>query len=609
MALDGVTLAHLVAELAPLIRGARIDKIQQPEKDEIHLLLRQQGQCLRLLLNAGATAARLHLTKENKKNPAAPPMFCMILRKHLEGGKITNLTQAGLERIVTLTVQNYNEYGDLASWQLHLEIMGKHSNLLLVDPGTNVILDGLRRYSHAVSRHREVLPGRPYLAPPSQGKEEFIPDEEKWRQVLLDSSWERQVAKVLVDRFAGISPELAREIVTRAALADGIRLEQCGEIDLARLYQGYARLANPPALAVLEPCLYYGASIGGAPSAFTFVPFQQYHGLPVERLPDLNTAVARFYGQKNQEAKLEAHRGALQKIVLDAAQHIRKKLANYEDALAGAREGLAYQKWGELLTANLYRIPDGASAVTVEDYYATGQPPIAIPLDPSLSAVDNAQRYYRLYNKAKATQRKTEPLYRAALDELAYLDTLLVALDQAADLPEIEEVRTELADQGYIGNHPGQESRRQKKEARSETPRPRAYLSSQGRVILVGKNNRQNDWLALRYGRPHDLWLHVKNTPGSHVLVPLNEGEEFPDDTTLEEAAALAIHFSQARGSTLVPVDYTHVRHLKKPKGAKPGMIVYEQNWTLYLTPQPQVLASLLASVAQNQASDRFTQR
>lgn len=611
MALDGVTLKHLVNELAPQLIGARIDKINQPEKEEIHLFLRNQGKSLRLLLNISATAARLHLTQENKKNPTSPPMFCMILRKHLEGGKILNLEQVGLERIVQITVQNYNEYGDLATLQLYLEIMGKHSNLILVEPTKQVILDGIKRYSHAVSRHREVLPGRAYIVPPSQGKWDPISEEETFRLVLLKDELSGKLTDLLVKHFNGVSPELAREIVTRAGLSLAIRLEQCGDIDLSRIYQSYLSLTNPDNLTQIEPCLYYQStsSKNGLPTSFTFVPFQQYQGLITETFPSLNEAIEHFYHVKASNNNLESKRGSLRKIVQENLHHMKKKLGIYEETMENAEKSFKYSKWGELITANLYRIAPGMTEIVVEDYNEESLPKIKIPLDPQLNGIDNSQRYYRLYNKAKVTLQKTEPLKEASLDEVNYLESVLLSLEQASTPSELEEVHKELIDQEYLaGKHknqtapkknnkyPNKGNTKKKPANKPETPQPKTYFSSTGRMILVGKNNRQNDWLTLKKGRPQDLWLHAKNIPGSHVLIPLEDGEEFPDDTTLEEAAALAIHFSQAKGSSQVPVDYTHVKNIKKPNAAKPGMVIYETNWSLYLTPKAELIEQLLAT-------------
>lgn len=609
MALDGVTLAYLVNELAPELIGARIDKIFQPEKDEIHLLLRQQGS-RRLLLSTNATSPRFHLTQENKKNPTSPPMFCMILRKHLEGGKLVGVHQGGLERVVTFHIQNYNERGDLVTLHLHLEIMGKHSNLILVDPTTGAILDGLKRYSHAVSRYREVLPGRIYLAPPSQGKRPPIEDEELWRKALYEEDLDHPITGALLALFAGISPELAREIVIQSGLTTDIRLHQCGDIDLSRLFQTYRRLSNPEGVPEIQPCLYYKSALQSPPVAFSFIPFQQYQELRVENLPSLNDAITGFYQSKSTNNTLEAKRGSLRKIVQEQHAHFKKKLKIYKEAESSAKSSLAYQQWGELLTANLYLIPQGSAEATVENYYDPELSKVVIPLNPHISAIDNAQHYYKLYNKAKATLLNTKTLKETSLEEVTYLDSLLVSLDQASSLPELDEIRVELIGQGYVaGKHlkkdtfkpkKGRLNAKSKAKSKIKTPKesihPRTYHSSQGRVIYVGKNNAQNDWLTMRKGKPNDLWLHVKIIPGSHVLIPLEDGEEFPDDTTLEEAAALAIYYSQARGSSQVPVDYTHVKQIKKPNSAKPGMVIYDQNWTLYLTPKAEILERLLAS-------------
>jgi predicted ribosome quality control (RQC) complex YloA/Tae2 family protein len=611
MALDGVTLAHLVNELAPQLIGARIDKIFQPEKDEVHFLLRHQG-AKRLLMNTGATAPRFHLTQENKKNPPFPPMFCMILRKHLEGGRLLSIRQSELERVVSFDIQNYNERGDLVTLQLYLEIMGKHSNLILVDPATNTILDGLKRYSHSVSRYREVLPGRAYLAPPSQGKLPPTRNEERWRQTLFEEKLDRPVTGILLARFAGISPELAREIVIQAGLTTDTHLDECGDIDFSRLFQAYSKLVNPEGVPALQPCLYYKSSLQSTPVAFTFTHFQQYQELKVKNMNSLNDAIRDFYQSRSNNNNLESKRGSLRKIVQEQHSHFKKKLKIYLETESNANSNLMYQQWGELLTANLYLIPPGATEATVENYNDPALAKLHIPLNPHISAIDNAQHYYKLYNKAKATLLKIKSLKETAREEMKYLDSLLVSLDQASTPAELDEIYLELAEQGYVAgkhlkhlkkntNKNANKSKRGSGQAKSKIKaahksRPRIYRSSKGRVIYVGKNNAQNDWLTMQKGKPNDLWLHVKIIPGSHVLIPLEDGEEFPDDTTLEEAAALAIYYSQARGSSQVPVDYTHVKQIKKPNSAKPGMVIYEQNWTLYLTPKPETLERLLAS-------------
>ncbi len=599
MALDSITLYHLLKELEPVLVGTRIDKIQQPEKEEVHLLLRSPGKNLRLLLNAGSTSARLHLTEQNKKNPVSPPMFCMILRKHLEGGKIIGISQFGLERIITLTVQNYNERGDLQDYQLILEVMGKHSNLILVDPQTNIVLDGIRRYSHLLSRHREVLPGRLYISPPSQHKAEAVSDEQKWMSVILGYPLDRKVCDVLVNLFDGISPELAKELVLRACLELDVLLDNCGQIDLSRLFQAYSFFLLAKQDTAADPCVYYQSGRDkNMPAAFTFIPYVQYEGLKLQKTSYLNDAVDLYYTQRMTSQKNEAKKGSLRKVVQDHFVHISKKDVIYCDTIAKAQKGLEYQKLGELLTANLYTLASGMKEVTVEDYTDPDYKSVTIALDPNLTGINNAQRYYKIYNKAKSTIKKTTPLQETAQEEMNYLQTLALSIDQAEDDIELNEIYQELIDQGYIKKQDRHQMKKKQAAGREQNSisQPHVYLSKNGKTILVGRNNKQNDRMTWREAKPGDLWLHVKNIPGSHVIVPLSEEEEFPDDNTLLDAAALAIYFSQARGSSHVPVDYTHVRQIKKPRGAKPGMVVYEQNWSLLLTPEQDAIERLLAT-------------
>jgi len=600
MALDSIALYHLIRELKPLLIGTRVDKILQPEKEEVHILLRSAGRNLRLLLNAGSTSPRLHLTEQNKKNPVSPPMFCMILRKHLESGKITDISQVGLERIVTLTIQNYNERGDLQDYHLYLEIMGKHSNLILVDPQSNTILDGIRRYSHLLSRHREVLPGRPYIAPPSQDKTAPVSDEETFTDCLLGHNLDRKVNDALLDVFNGMSPELAREIVERAGLPPDAVLDNCGEIDLSRLFQAYNLFFIVKDNAVVDPRLYFSAKRElQVPVAFTFTPYEQYAGLIQQKIESLNEAVNLFYLKKTDYSDTEAKRGSLRKVVNDHYGHMSRKHTIYEDTMAKAQKGLGYQKLGELLTANLYQISPGLKEITVDDYTDPEYKPLTIALDPALSGIDNAQRYYKLYNKAKSTLKNTEPLLQAAAEEMDYLQSLALSIDQAASNEELNEIHQELIDQGYIAGKSDKKLQGKKKEPDRQS-QPHVYYSKTGRPIIVGRNNRQNDKMTWREAKPSDMWLHVKKIPGSHVIVPLNDDQEFPDDDTLLDAAALAVYFSQARGSSQVPVDYTHVKQIKKPRGAKPGMVVYEQNWSLLITPDEETIERLLATEQYN---------
>ena len=600
MAFDSITIHHLLNELRIGMVGTRIDRIHQPEKEEVHLLLRSKKGILRLLLNASSTSSRLHLTNTAKKNPTSAPMFCMILRKHLESGKIIDIQQVGLERIVTIFIENYNDRGDLQNYHLHLEIMGKHSNLILVDPQTNTILDGLRRYSHLVSRYREVLPGKQYLNPPNQHKADFVTSEESWMSLFLQHDLDRRISEALVELVNGISPELAKELVLRSGLEQDTVLDRCGEIDLSRLYQAYWVFILDREKAILEPCIYYESNRKrDFPSAFSFIPYLQYSEMRVQKVSTVNEAVSQYYSKKITFHNTEAKRGSLRKVVQDNYSHLNKKLVIHENTIAKAEKGLRYQKLGELLTANLYKLTPGISEITVEDYTDPDYKPLAISLDPTLSGINNAQRYYKLYNKSKITIQKTIPFLQEARDEMAYLQTLALCIEQADNNEELNEIHQELIDQRYIANKIT-DKKSNKPSSKKKEPdiqsQPHIYYSRNGKTIIVGRNNRQNDKMTWREAKPSDMWLHVKQIPGSHVIVPLDENEEFPDDATLLDAASLAVYFSQARGSSQVSVDYTHVKQIKKPKGGKPGMVIYDQNWSLLITPKDDDIERLLAT-------------
>ncbi len=610
MALDSITIYHLLNELRPELIGTRIDRIVQPEKEEIHLILRSKKRSLlRLLLNAGSTSARIHFTDESKKNPMSAPMFCMILRKHLESGKIIDIQQEGLERIVTIFIENYNDRGDLQYYYLHLEIMGKHSNLILVDPQTNTILDGIRRYSNLLSRYREVLPGRKYINPPNQNKADLVTDEENWMSLFIDHKLDTRVSDALVAVINGISPELAKEFVLRSGLEqDGI-LDRCGEIDFSRLYQAYSSFILDREKALLDPCVYYRSNLKrDLPFAFSFIPYLQYSELSEQKISTLNGAVNLFYSKKISSNNTEAKRGSLRKVIQDLYSHLNKKIGIHENTISKAEKGMRYQKLGELLTANLYKLTPGMTEITVDDYTDPENKPLTITLDPTISGIDNAQRYYKLYNKSKVTIQKTQPLLQAALVEMGYLQSLTLSIEQAATNEELAEIHQELIDQKYISskstnkntlkNTPSKKKTSQKKKEPDSQSFPHIYYSQAGKTIIVGRNNRQNDKMTWREAKPSDMWLHVKQIPGSHVIVPLDENEEFPDDDTLLDAAALAVYFSQARGSSQVSVDYTHVKQIKKPNGAKPGMVIYEQNWSLLITPKQEDIDRLLATEA-----------
>ena len=592
MALDGITLNLLCQELNQLLGGGRIDKIHQPEKEEVVCQVRSQGNNYRLVLSAHPENARLHTTVEPKKgNPQSPPMFCMVLRKYLEGGKILEFCQIGFERVITLKILSSDELGRQLEYHLHLEIMGKHSNLILVDPSNDQILDGIKRYSHVVSRHREVLPGRTYLAPPTQNKTNPLElSDENFRKFLYSYPVENRVSSILLKVLDGFSPELCRELIVRADFEQDTFLEMCGDYELTRLWQSLQILLAPLQGGSYSPNLVRDRGALKPAVAFSYLELLQYQGLEQIPYPSLNELLDVYYSTRRFQGKLQSQRNGLIKLVQIELDRLHKKLALQEEAINSGRAAEKYKYWGELITANLYQIRQGQSEVALVDYYDPECPILKLELDPHLTPNENAQAYFKLYNKGKAGIFATEPLRQQTLAEISYLESVQTTLEIATSTSELAEVRQELVEQAYLKDKgkPGKKGQKDK----SEKPQPMRFISSTGLTILVGKNNKQNDFLTLKVGKARDMWLHVKDIPGSHVIVPLDK-EEFPDDTTLEEAASLAAFFSKARGSSTVPVDYTHVRNVKKPSGAKPGMVIYENQWTLYINPNPDLLELL----------------
>lgn len=584
MAYDGMTMAGVTAELQTLV-GAKILRIYQPEQYIILLHLRQpDGTKHRLLISAEATGARLHLTWCTYDNPPQPPMFCMLLRKHLEGGQITAVTQQGLERVLVITVQVYNELHELCRRQLVCEIMGKHSNIILINPETGLIIDGIKRYSHAVSRHREVLPGIPYVAPPAQHKKDpRTVSYEDLEQGLLQYLGET-VVKAAVNYLDGFSPLLGKELVCRAGLDPDMPVDTMGAYEFGRLYEALGSLLKELAAGCPAPSLVKGARGFQAFSAFRLTHFS---GDGLIHPPSVNETVDLYY-QAHRELQAWQHlRHRLKQKVQKELERCHKKAALQQDTIRLAREADTFRIKGEILTANLYRLKPGDRVVELEDFYDPEGKTITIELLPELSPADNAQRYFHLYNKAKHAAQKARQYYEETREETVYLESILHSVENADTMAELKEIEEELAKQGYFQSSPARPAK-----TTSTKPVITTFRSSDGFAILVGKNNKQNDYLTLKLAKDQDLWLHTKDLPGSHVIIRNPEGKEIPQ-ATLWEAANLAAYFSKGRMGSNIPVDFTQRRYVKKPSGAKPGMVIYENHQTIYVTPDAALVEKI----------------
>lgn len=577
MPFDAMFLSAVCDELRQELIGARVEKIQQPARDMVVLQLRGKA---RLLLSASGSRPRFHVTQASYENPAQPPMFCMLLRKHLAGGRIAAIEQPPAERSVELTLDCTDEMGTPCQKRLILELMGRNSNLILTD-GENRILDCMRRVDFEMSEQRQVLPGLFYHRPPRQeGK--LTPQEltkPTLERLLAQTAAPVHLDRWIVDHVAGISPLIARE------LAFGF----CGETDADVLTLDRARLAEaltqPSLLQARQPTLLL---CGGRPKDFTYCPIRQYGAYMTARtMPSFSALLDAFYTETEQRERMLQKSQSLRRTVTNLLERTRRKLAAQRKEREASLDRETLRRRGDIVTANLHAMTRGMTVLRAEDFYQEDMPEIEIPLRPELSPQQNAARFYKEYNKAKHAEKiLAEQIARGEIEE-EYLGAVLDELNRAESERDLAEIRAELEAGGYVRST---DRRRQQKQPAS---RPMRFVSSDGFEILVGRNNRQNDQLSLKTARRDDLWLHIQKFHGTHVIVCC-AGAPVPDGT-ITEAAMLAAWYSQAREGQNVPVDVTQVRNLRKPNGAKPGMVVYDRYRTVIVTPDAALCERLRA--------------
>ena len=573
MPLDAICLRAVLQELRPKLIGARIDKVQQPARDQVVLLLRGN---LRLLLNAGPNQPRVQLTEVLRENPAEPPMLCMLLRKHLVGARITDIEQSGLERIVTFTVRNVNELGESGTRRLVLEAMGRRSNLLLLDEDGR-ILDCMRRVELETSSARALLPGLFYQLPAPLEKVSLLDDPAGAAELARRGGGaEESVERFLLDHYLGISPLIARELSHRAfGASDAHFADRPGGCE--HLAAEIERLAECVQENRFTPTML---SREGKPVDFTYCPITQYGAETAQTsFPSFSALLDAFYTERDRQEAAQRRGRELTRTVNSAHERVVRKLGMLEKEYAAAQDRDALRLCGDLITANLYRMERGAARLTAQNYYDENGAEIDIPLDPLLTPQQNAAKYYKRYTKAKTAEKHLREQIDKAIAERDYLESVQgeIALSQTES--EFAELRRELQETGYL-RRSGKEKR-----GREKPVAPREFRSSSGLRILVGRSNVQNDALT-RKADKRDLWLHTQKIHGSHVILCTENGAY--DDASLHEAALLAAYYSQARDGSNVPVDYTSVKFVKKPANAKPGMVVYEPYRTVYVTPDEE---------------------
>jgi len=576
MPFDGIVTKCIVNELNALLAGGRVDKVFQPEADEIVLLIRSRSQNYRLVASANANYPRLHITTSQKENPPTPPVFCMLMRKHLAGGKLLDISFHDYERVISINVESVNELGDLSVKRLVIEIMGKHSNIILLN-SEGKIIDSIKHVDSDISSVREVMPARLYCLPPAQNKElpeNVIPDE------IFDhpyASEAKNLESLILNIIKGFSPYTCREICAAAGVASKSPVNALSVDDKEKVVLALKDYLIQINNSKFEPCIIYQDKNFLKP--IEFYCFSPKQPVIFKKYPLLSVALDEYYSLRDTNERLTQKMGDIVKVVKNSIDRCEKKIALFNDKLREVSDREKLQLYGELITANIYCIPNGSKSARVLNYYSENEEYIDIPLNEHKSVQENAQIYYKQYAKAKSTYLNVTQQLKDTMAELEYLKSVQIMLENCSSRQEIDEIRQELIDQGYIRAS----SRNAKKKQDKPTP-PLEYVSSDGFQILVGKNNKQNDLLTLKQAASYDIWLHTKDAPGSHVIIR-TERREVPDSTLLE-ASILAAYHSSAKMSYNVPVDYTTVKNVKKPSGAKPGMVIYENFKTVYVTPE-----------------------
>lgn len=578
MPFDGITIHALTDEIKSIVINNKIDKIHQPEKDEIILHIRHERKNYKLLLSADSNLPYFGLTELKKENPTQAPMFCMLLRKHLSGGRITNFEQLELERVIILTVESFTELGDLTEKKLIFEIMGKHSNITLVDEN-NKIIDCIKRIALGVNRYRQLFPGITYLYPPNTKKD---PREENLEGFLKAFDQESlPLFKFLYLTYQGISPIVSKEICLEAGLDFNIYHTELSLEDkkrLGELFLDFFKTKHKDFQVV------YTANKGLRDlTILNLTPYKD-EAFNIRYFNTVIETVNEYYANKNTVNKLLQRSHDLRKSIQSKIDRQKKKMHNLEEDLLYAETADNFKIKGELILANLYRIEKGMNKVVVENYYNNNEP-ITLKLDIRLSPADNAQVFFKKYNKLKTAQHKVIEQLEITENEILYLEQVLHNLEDSQDHTNFEEIKEELIQTGYL-----KKKQTAKKKKTIKNP-PYTYVSSDGFEILVGKNNLQNDYLTLKLAHKQDIWLHTQSIPGSHVIIR-TEHQEVPE-STMREAAMIAAYHSKGKSSSQVPVDYTLIKNIKKPNGAKPGMVIFSTHATLYTTPDENIVRNL----------------
>lgn len=576
MALDGAFLRHIKQELEEKLLGARVDKIHQPNREEVLVAFRTREAAYKVLFSARANSARVHFTAIPLENPKQPPMLCMLLRKKLQGAKLVAIRQPELERLLHFDFDCINELGDHVTLTLTMEIMGRYSNIILTDEEGKIV-DALKRVDAEMSSQRLVLPGLSYHLPPPQNK--LCPLATSSQQVveaLNALPKDMELSKGYLAVLQGVSPIVCRELAHQVGRGRELTVKTMDEEQVFRAGFFYQQMRGTVEAVSGKP--FMAASPQGKPMDFSFLEIHQYGtAAVVKEAESFSQLLDEFYRERDKQERMRIREQDLLKLLSTHSERLSRKINAQRGELeqCAGRDGLRVA--GDLISAHMYQMEKGAESVELPDFYQEGSPLVHIKLDPALTPSQNAQKYYKEYRKAKTAEEKLTEQIELAGKELEYLESVLDALARAETERDLAEIRAELQEQGYL------RKLRSKKEKPAAVSAPMKFTTSDGFTVLVGRNNRQNDRLTLKTANNNDIWFHTKNIPGSHTVL-VTQGRE-PTETAMEEAALLAAQHSRAKDSSQVPVDYTQIRYVSKPQGAKPGMVIYVNYKTLYVTP------------------------
>lgn len=584
MAFDAIVVNSLARELNEMLEGTKIDKVYQPEKDEVCLKIRAGKDNYKLVLSASPSHPRVYIADNyEKQNPKKAPVFCMTLRKHIQSGVIAGVVQVGFERIIRIAIDSYDELREKTRKYLYVEIMGKHSNIILVHDTENRILDSIKRVPPSVSRLRQILPGMAYELPPVQDK--INPMANIDRQELIDRirSCDMQIFKAIYSNILGLSPTVAREICYRLDIDKSMSSLEIGDGEIDRIIKEINLMFGKLELGQAYPNMIIDEKRDKIVE-FSSIKLNQYEDLTEINFDRVSQAIESYYISKDIKDRINQRASAMKKSLQIKLDRVNNKIKKQNQELLESEKADDYRVKGEILTSYIYMVQKGMEEVELDNFYDNNSK-IRVSLNKNLTPSENAQKYFKKYNKLKNASEEISKQIKINLEESEYLENSLLAIENCDNDKDLKEIREELIREGYIKSY-----RMPKKDIKPNTQYLK-YMSSGGNLIMVGKNNKQNDYLTLRLADNEDLWFHTKNIPGSHVVLKC-AGKKVLDEEILE-SATLAAYYSKAKMSANVPVDYTIKKHVKKPSGAKPGMVIYETNKTAYVTPSDEAKAKI----------------